>query len=228
MRVGLFDSGIGGLTVLKTLMKKYPNNEYIYFGDTLNVPYGNKTREELYNLSKHNIEFLISKSVDIIIVACGTVSSNCLDYLKSIYTIPIYSIVTPTIDYLNNSNYQNIGVIATNATINSHMFKNSINKNVYEIATPKLVDLIESNNLDNIEEVLTEYLNPYIDKIDVLVLGCTHYPLIKDYIKNIIKCDIIDMSDYLEIEEGTTSSLNIYFSKLDDKIKNNINNILKK
>ena len=81
--------------------------------------------------------------------------------------------------------------------------------------------------MKEIRSLLDRILSPYKDS-DSIVLGCTHYPLIKDYIKNIIKCDIIDMSDYLEIEEGTTSSLNIYFNKLDDKIKNNINNILKK
>ena len=85
MRVGIFDSGIGGLTVLHTLLNKYPNNEYIYYGDTLNLPYGNKTKEQLIKLSDKDVQFLISKNVDIIIIACGTVSSNCLDYLKNKY-----------------------------------------------------------------------------------------------------------------------------------------------
>ena len=160
MKVGLFDSGIGGLTVLKTLIKKYPNNEYIYYGDTLNVPYGNKSREELLILSKNNMEFLINKGAELIIIACGTVSSNCLDYLKASYNIPIISIVSPTIEYLNNSSYNTIGVIATNATINSHIFKNNIiNKNVIEIATPELVPIIENNKFDELDMVLHKYLD---------------------------------------------------------------------
>ena len=122
MRVGLFDSGIGGLTVLKILMDKYPSNDYIYYGDTKNVPYGDKSKEELLDLARSNINFLISKNVDMIIVACGTVSSNCLDILVKEYDIPIISIVKPTIDYLNNSMFNNIGIIATHATINSHIF----------------------------------------------------------------------------------------------------------
>ena len=126
MRVGLFDSGIGGLTVLKKLIDKYPNNEYIYFGDTLNMPYGSKNIEELKELASHNVEFLISKNVDIIIIACGTVSSNCLDYLRENYNIPIIDIISPTIEYLSNSKYNNIGIIATEATINSHIFKNRL------------------------------------------------------------------------------------------------------
>ena len=226
MRVGLFDSGIGGLTVLRTLMKKYPNNDYIYYGDTLNVPYGNKTIEELNELSKKDVEYLINKNVDIIIVACGTVSSNCLDYLKETFDIPIYGVVMPTIEYINNSDYKNIGVLATNATINSHIFKNNINKNVYEIPAPILVDLIEKNETSYIEEVLHEYLDKYKDKIDALILGCTHYPLIKDYLKHVIDVDIIEMGDYIEVEEGSSKSLDINFSRTDKVIDSNIDIIL--
>ena len=226
MKVGLFDSGIGGLTVLKTLIKKYPNNEYIYYGDTLNVPYGNKSREELLILSKNNMEFLINKGAELIIIACGTVSSNCLDYLKASYNIPIISIVSPTIEYLNNSNYNTIGVIATNATINSHIFKNNLlNKNVIEIATPELVPIIENNKFDELDMVLHKYLDGI--NIDVLVLGCTHYPLVKDKISSIINCDIIDMSEYVSISEGNTKGLSIYFSKLDDTIRDNVKRIIK-
>ena len=231
MRIGLFDSGVGGLTVLRTLRDKYPNNEYIYYGDTKNLPYGIKTKKELNKLSSHNIEFLIDKKVDMIIIACGTVSSNCIDYLKDKYNIPIYDIITPTIEYLNKSNYQNIGVIATNATINSHIFKSKLNKNTIEIATPKFVPLIEQNKLDNINIVIDEYLNNYQDKLDALVLGCTHYPIIKDniesYLNNNIK--IIDMSAYLlpYLKDGDKSNTQLYFTKLDDNILSNVKRILK-
>ena len=228
MRIGLFDSGLGGLTVLKTLLKKYPNNEYVYYGDTLNIPYGDKTKEELIILAKKNVEFLLSKNVDIIIIACGTVSSNCLDILKESYDIPIISILEPTIDYLNRSNYQNILVMATHATINSHIFKNNINKNIYELETPKLVPMIENNNLLDIEEILHEYLDNYLNNIDVLVLGCTHYPIIKDYIKSVVgeHTNILDMSDLIKIDNNGNRSLEIYFSKIDDKIITNTKNIL--
>ena len=133
MRIGLFDSGVGGLTVLKKLQDKYPHNEYIYFGDTLNIPYGAKSKDELISLSKKDVDFLISKQVEAIVIACGTISSNCLSYLKSNYHIPIYDIISPITNYINHSNYSNICVIATEATINSHIFFNSINKNVIEI-----------------------------------------------------------------------------------------------
>lgn len=230
MRIGIFDSGIGGLTVLKSIINHHPNNEYIYYGDTLNLPYGNKTISKLRELSCNDIEFLISKKVDIIIIACGTVSSNCLNYLKSKYQIPIYDIITPTIEYLNNSNYHNIGIIATERTIDSHIFKNNINKNIYEIKTPELVPLIESNNLDNLDNIIDNYLKKYKNKIDLLVLGCTHYPIIKNklekYFEN--KIEILDMSKLLlnRISEDHIQSVTIYFSSLSDILIENTKRIL--
>ena len=230
MRVGIFDSGIGGLTVLHTLLNKYPNNEYIYYGDTLNLPYGNKTKEQLIKLSDKDVQFLISKNVDIIIIACGTVSSNCLDYLKNKYNIPIYDIISPTIDYLNKSNYQNIGKIATNRTIDSHIFKNNINKNIYEINTPELVPIIENNNLYNLDNILDIYLKEYKNKIDILVLGCTHYPIISNYIDKYLnnRVKLLDMSTLLldKLKQDNTSSINIYYSKINNTLIENTKRIL--
>lgn len=227
MRVGLFDSGIGGLTVLKRLIDKYPDNDYIYFGDTINMPYGSKNIDELKKLARYNVEFLLKYNVDIIIIACGTVSSNCLEYLKDNYDISIIDIISPTINYLNNSKYNNIGIIATEATINSHIFKNRlINKNIYEISTPKLVPIIENNEYDNINNVLNDYINKYKDKIDILVLGCTHYPLLTKYIKNIYNKDILDMGSLIKIDNNGNGTINLYFSYIDNNLINNIKNIL--
>ena len=226
MRIGVFDSGLGGLTVLDSLIKKYPNNEYIYFGDTLNMPYGGKTKEELYKLSSKIVEFLKSKKVDLIIIACGTVSSNNYLELKRNFDIPIYDILTPTIDYLNQSNLSNIGVIATEMTIKSGIF-NNVNKPVIQIYCPKFVPLIENNMIDTIEmeNAINEYLKGKI--IDNLVLGCTHYPLIKSKIKEVLKRDInfIDMGEILTnslILENNNYKLNFYFSRLNDNIKNKV------
>ena len=227
MKVGLFDSGIGGLTVLKQLIDKYPDNDYIYFGDTINMPYGSKNIDELKKLARYNVEFLLKYNVDIIIIACGTVSSNCLEYLKDNYDISIIDIISPTINYLNNSKYNNIGIIATEATINSHIFKNRlINKNIYEISTPKLVPIIENNEYDNINNVLNDYINKYKDKIDILVLGCTHYPLLTKYIKNIYNKDILDMGSLIKIDNNGNGTINLYFSYIDNNLINNIKNIL--
>ena len=108
MKIGIFDSGIGGLTVLAELIKKYPNNKYYYFGDNINAPYGTKSKEELLKLSNKIINFLNKKDVDLIIVACGTISSNVFDKLPK--DTKIYDVISPTIDYINNSNYENIKI----------------------------------------------------------------------------------------------------------------------
>ena len=126
MKIGIFDSGIGGLTVLAELIKKYPNNKYYYFGDNINAPYGTKSKEELLKLSNKIINFLNKKEVDLIIVACGTISSNVFDKLPK--DTKIYDVISPTIDYINNSNYENIGLIGTNMTIKSKTFEKRINK----------------------------------------------------------------------------------------------------
>ena len=230
MRIGVFDSGIGGLTVLKNIYKHHPNNEYIYYGDTLNLPYGNKTKEQLEKLSSQDIEFLLSKKVELIIIACGTVSSKCINYLKNKYQIPIYDIITPTINYLNNSYYNNIVIIATKRTIDSHIFKNSLNKTVYEIETPDFVPIIEKNKSNELDDTINKYLKEYKNKIDLLVLGCTHYPIIKDNINKYLGDNIklLDMSDLLidKIEDNNISSIEIYYSKLNDTIINNTKKIL--
>ena len=226
MRVGLFDSGIGGLTVLKELVKKYPNNDYIYLGDNRNLPYGDKTKEELMDLSIKNIEFLNSKNVDIIIIACGTVSSTCYKDLKEITSKRMFSVITPTNLFLENSNYNNILVLATNVTVNSKVFSNYLkNKNVDEIATPKLAPMIE----DKIDlEIIKNELKTINKNYDAIVLGCTHYPIIINELKSILGSNnYINMGELISLDENDgKKTVNLYFTDLNDKIKNNVGNIL--
>ena len=227
MRIGVFDSGVGGLTVLKRLVAEYPNNEFIYYGDTKNVPYGDKTIEELKELASNIINFLISKEVELIVIACGTVSSNLTNYLKEKYSIKIVDIISPVINYLNNSNYNNIGVIATNATINSKIFSSKVNKNIKEVSCPMFVPLIENNRVDELNNYFHLYLNNLKDR-DLIVLGCTHYPIIKNEINNYFNNNIklLDMSEcILDISNDGIRKVDLYFSYLDKNIINNINNI---
>ena len=221
MKVGVFDSGIGGLTVLKKLIEKYPLNDYIYYGDTINIPYGEKDIDTLYNLSSKIVEFFIDKKVDLIVIACGTVSSNCYTKLKTNYDIDIIDIITPTLEYIKENNYKDIGVIATTRTINSHIFKNNLDILVYEEACSEFVDLIEDNksNLIDVDKHIKNI------KSDTVVLGCTHYPLIKEKINK--KC--IDMADNIILNSNSgNGSITLYFSKLDNKILDNINRIINK
>ena len=219
MRVGIFDSGIGGLTVLKELQQKYPNNEYFYYGDTLNVPYGNKKAEDLLLFSSEIIDYFHQKEVELIIIACGTIASNLYKKLRQITDIPLYNIVDMTIDYINQSHYQDVLVLATPNTITSDEFKNKLKMNVHSIACPELAFLIESGA--DTKKALQEYLKD-LPKVDTIVLGCTHYPLIKENIKEIIgnKIDILDMGKILSntITLGDhKKSLDLYFSKQVEK-----------
>lgn len=230
MRIGMFDSGIGGLTVLKSFIKNHPNNEYIYYGDTLNIPYGDKSKEELLSLSKSIIEFLQSKNVDIIIIACGTVSSNIYNELKEFSRVPIYNIISEVKEYISKHDYKNILVLATSATINTHIFKNMNPSIITEIACPKLVPLIENNKFDLLDETLNEYIDETKD-YDAIILGCTHYPIVKDKIKNKLKSntEIIELGEILAksiVLKESKKNIELYFSKEMPNLNENINKII--
>lgn len=227
MRIGVFDSGIGGINVLSCLLKKYPNNDYIYFGDTINIPYGDKTKDELYKLAHDAIDFLLTKNVDIIIIACGTISSNCYSTLKDEYSIPIYDIVSPTIEYLKECDYSNIGVIGTKRTIESNIFLVS-NKSIKMLATPSFVPIIENNEIKEKEQDIINELSCFRDS-DILVLGCTHYPSLKEIIDKMgIKS--LDMGEVLtnkiNIDNNGSGTCELYFSLISVSLIENINSIL--
>ena len=234
MKIGIFDSGVGGLTILKELIRKNKYHEYIYIGDTKNLPYGNSTIENLKKYSDTIINYFIKKRCDLVIIACGTISSNLSNYLKEKHKIKIIDIITPTIDYIVNKNYKNIGLIATNMTIQSNKIASSLTKHNINVITnpaPKLVDLIEKNLMNKKESVkiLKEYLAPFQNKnLDLLILGCTHYPIIKKQISSLIKTQLYDMAYPISslIEDGTILKVQLYFTKLNNDILKNVINIL--
>jgi glutamate racemase len=209
--IGIFDSGVGGLTVVKALIEKLPNERFIYFGDTAHVPYGNKSEQELFLYARSIISFLLSKRVKAVIVACGTHSSVTLPVTSREYSLPLLGVVkagaSSAIRITRNGF---IGIIATQATVNRLAYTQQIkalNKGfkVFEMACPKLVPLIEQGRLDGkkIREAIKEYLDPLIEQgIDTLVLGCTHYPflapLIKEYVGSAVT--LVDPA-YETIEE---------------------------
>lgn len=230
MRIGIFDSGVGGINVLKEIVKKYPNNHYIFYGDTKNLPYGSKTIDELKLLASNIIDFLMSKDVDMIIIACGTISSNCYDYLCNKYDIPIYDIVSPTIRYINNSNYNDIGVIATERTIESKIFEKN-NKVKLVKATKNFVKIIEDGIITSKEkDEIENELDYFKDKVDSLVLGCTHYPFISNIISNYLSVPLIDMgeciSNELNLSNESNKQIDLYFSEISNNLKSNISKII--
>ena len=215
MRVGLCDSGLGGLTVLKELKTKYPNNDYIYIGDNKNVPYGNKNKQELIQLGQKLINFLENKNVDLIIIACGTLSSNILPYIKT--STKIIDIISPTIKYINEQIKKRVTIFATTATINSHIFKKNLKYGCTEVACPEFVPMIENNEI-NKQKILEKVPND-----DIIVLACTHFPLIKKYLKN----ETINMGKIIELKENKgNAKIDIYFTNVNQKLKENVKKII--
>lgn len=224
MRIGVIDSGIGGLTVLKELIKKYPNNQYIYYGDTLNNPYGSKNKYELFKLSRKMIDYLTSEQVDAIVIACGTISVNVYRELKEIYNIKLYSVMEPVIRYINSHN-EKIGIIATEMTIKSGLF-NSLD---FKRSCPMFVPLIEKRKYREVDKYIDEYLCDC--HVDTLIMGCTHYPIIEDrlnkYFSNRVK--LINMGVLLELDDVIDSDKDVLinFSMLNEEIIKNTKEILK-
>ena len=186
--IGMFDSGCGGLTVLKEYIKEMPNENFIYYGDTAHLPYGDKSKEKIIEFSKNIVEFLINKDVKMIIIACGTASAQAFDELKKTYDIPIKNIIEPTASSIVD---ENIGVIATKGTIKSNAWENAIlkynsNANVTSVACPLFVPIVEEGFAKTpiATYAVKEYLSKFNNKkISSLILGCTHYPIIEDEIK---------------------------------------------
>jgi glutamate racemase len=212
MSIGVFDSGIGGLTVLKELLNILPNESYIYIGDNKNCPYGDKTKEELYIYAKRIIDYFIRCNVKLIVVACNTTSSNVLDRLKSEYSIPIIGVIDATVGDFISRGISTTLIIATNATINSNAYEDRIKSNnpniiVYNKATPLLVPAIENND-SNINNILNDYLSEYKSKINSIILGCTHYLLVESNIKSIL--------GNIEIISSSKSIANIVYKYLKD------------
>ncbi len=197
--IGMYDSGVGGLTVLAQVMAQLPKEEVIYFGDTARVPYGGRTPNEILKFNYEIMDYLVASGAKIVIIACGTSSAIAYPIIKDKYQIPII----PLIDNGANAavsvtENKKIGVIATQATINSSAYKREINKisngiEVFEIACPMFVPLIEGGFLESEEtvKIAKEYLKPLKrEGIDTLILGCTHYPHLSKILRDIMGINI--------------------------------------
>ena len=193
--IGVFDSGVGGLTVMKEIMHQIPSEKVVYFGDTARVPYGNKSKETVTKFSRQIVHFLQTRNVKAIVVACNTASAYALDELEKEVEVPIIGVVKPgakvAVEATRNGK---IGVIATEGTISSAIYERYIkelNKNVNVIgkACPLFVPLAEEGLWRDpvTDEIARRYLTELIDiDIDTLVLGCTHYPLIRETVGKIM------------------------------------------
>ena len=191
--IGIFDSGVGGLTVAKEIKRLLPNENLIYFGDTKNLPYGEKSREAIIGYSTKIAKFLLEKNCKAIVIACNTATANALnDVLEVVENkVPVIDVINPVAEKVAYEIHTNVGVIATKATVNSGLYRKSIRKHnkfikVDELATPLLVPAIEEGfkNHPITHSIIYNYLsNNKLKNIETLILGCTHYPLLIDEIK---------------------------------------------
>ena len=192
--IGVFDSGIGGLTVVKEMIRLMPNEDIVYFGDTARLPYGSKSEKTIKKFAIENAVFLSSFGVKAIVIACNTVSAVALDFLRGFVKLPVIGVVEPGAEAaVRATRSKHVGVIATKTTIRMHAYAACIREldadiETQEVAAPLLVHLVEENWIEReiTKEILKEYLRPMLDgEIDTLVVGCTHYPFLSKAISDV-------------------------------------------
>ena len=237
--IGVFDSGLGGLTILKALIKKLPQYDYMYFGDNINAPYGNKSHEEIYQHTEKALDFLFSQKCEIVILACNTASAEALrkiqvEYLPKKYPDrKVLGVLIPSVEeaveaFKNNKpslDNKRVGIIATCATVNSNKYQKEIFKldkqvKVFSIATPLLAPIVEAGkeNKTKTTEILKEYLEKLKKKnIKYLILGCTHYSFLQKQIQKILGKDI----KIINTEKAVAEKLKSYLDK-HKEIKNSL------
>ena len=215
--IGFFDSGLGGLTSVMELHETLPNEKVIYFGDTARTPYGSKSPETIKEFAEQIVDYLVSKDVKLIIIACNTVTAMALDSLREKYPqVPIYGVIGPVVRKVVNDGGRKVGIIATKATIGSDVYSRKIKElspatETYSLACPALVPLVEEGftHTEIMEKTVEFYLDDFVknNDFDNLILGCTHYPLIAEHIRKLYpeltlynsSAEVVnELKDYLE------------------------------
>ena len=207
MRIGLFDSGVGGFTVFKKVVELLPNNSFIYLADTARLPYGLKTSNEIIQIAEEVSSWFSHQSIDVFLVACNTTNAIALDVIKDKLDIPVFGLIESVSSTIKESR---VGVLATPSTVKTKAYTNAIlNFNpttfVLEQSCPEFVPMIEMDNINSneITNIAIEYLQPLLNqKIESLILGCSHYPLITPLLAEIIPSSIklIDPSEALSLQ----------------------------
>ena len=209
MKLGVFDSGLGGILISKAIRAAFPEIDMVYLGDTLHVPYGNRSETAIFQYTKACMDYLFDQGCAVIIVACNTASASALRRLQQEY-LPMHyperrilGVVVPTIEEAVESGYKNIGVIGTNYTVNSAIYKNELQKidpsiAIHQACTPLLVPLMENGGEAWIDDVLESYLAPLSKAgIEALLLGCTHYVHLKKRIRALYGFDVLSQDEII-------------------------------
>ncbi|CUH93849.1 glutamate racemase [Herbinix luporum] len=248
--IGVFDSGVGGLTVVKEIMNQIPGETIIYFGDTARLPYGSKSKKTIITYTRQIVRFLMRKGVKAIVIACNTASAFALETIKDEIDIPIIGVVKPGAKVAARTTLNGkVGVIGTEGTIQSGIYNRFLSKTnpkvtVFGKACPLFVPLVEEGLIDDpiTFEMARRYIGELLDKdIDTLVLGCTHYPLLRETIRKVVGDEIFLVNPAYEtakclaavltehnLRNDTTQALNhkFYVSDGAEKFKRFANTIL--
>jgi glutamate racemase len=229
MRIGIYDSGLGGIFILKHLIETCPENEYFYLGDQKNAPYGEKTNQELTEIIETNLRWFKTKGVEKVIIACNTICSLGFEHVDN-YGITLVGIIEPTINQIDESIYKNILVLGTRLSIENHGYKKQMNKydNVYELALPNLVSLIETNQSNlKIDEYLKDCFKDIDFDFDAIILGCTHYPIVQSNILKLLDKKVFNSNNLdFNINKSNSKSLDICTTADADIMKAQIKSIL--
>ncbi|MDQ3076360.1 MAG: glutamate racemase [bacterium] len=220
MKIGIFDSGLGGLLIAKAIRKAMPEYDYVYLGDTKRVPYGNRSHEAVYEFTREAVDYLFKKEdCAIVVLACNTASARALKKIQQEFLLKNYpdkkviGVLIPGAEEC--AKFDRVGVIATRGTVSSNTFPNEINKintktKIFQNSAPMLVPLAEEGEAHNAEVFLKKYLKPLLDKeVEAIMLGCTHYPIFKNQIKKIAGNKIKVISQ----DEVTPKKLKDYFTR---------------
>ena len=251
--IGIFDSGVGGLTVARAIIKLLPDYDMVYYGDTARTPYGSKSPETVIKYALEDTDFLLKQDARIIVIACNTASSVAFTKVVERFEAPVFEVISPAVEFsVQNSKTFRFGVIGTVATINSDIYKKKIQAlnsaaKVYSNPCPLLVPLVEEGWLKKpvTAMIVKKYLHPLkVRQIDTLILGCTHYPLLKDKIQRKIgkRVTVIDSSiavavkikNYLHEHPHINNALdknnglNIFVSDITDQFEKTARAILKR
>jgi glutamate racemase len=197
--LGFFDSGVGGLTVVRAVQELLPAEDILYLGDTARLPYGSKSPETIRQFADEDVRFLIARGVKAIVVACNTATAHALPSLREQYRLPIIGVIEAGVDAaLANPNAERIGIIATRGTIRSHAYQHALASRrtgliIHGQSAPLLVPLVEENWIDHPATaiILKTYLDPLVEKgIDTLMLACTHYPLLIPVLRELLPAEL--------------------------------------
>ena len=190
-KIGLFDSGLGGLSILEGLIKALPNEDYLFYEDSINNPYGNKTEDELLSITSNIVDYLLNEGCKIIVIACNTATTSCMSKLREMYKDTIFVGTVPAIKVAYDNNYKNVINLSTPYTKDSKRVNELLNEYtsndeiIHNISGENLANLIELDKKEEINTLLHRLLDNYLDS-NALILGCTHYSLIKDEINSVL------------------------------------------